>query len=177
MTPPAELVAALAGGVAQYTDQSYNMPPAVTGLRHLAWIGGAEDLGSPFYLLLALAFIAAAGLAAQRRPRPARTMDFAVMAISVAAMTCPLHVYDFTLIAAIALYAIALPGVSGTVSLAALALSWRAGNLPHPVSLAADGVTYYPGSAYVSVAAIAIAAAIISRLIETRRSSPVLSGA
>jgi hypothetical protein len=178
MTPPVELLAALAGGVSQYTDQSYNMPPAVTGLRHLAWIAGAADFGSAFYLLLALAFIAAAGLAAQRRPRPARTMDFAVMAIAVAAMTSPLHVYDFTLIAAIALYAIALPGVSGAVSLAALALGWRAGNLPHPVSLAADGVTYYPGSAYASVAAIAIAAAIISRIVNTPgRPSPVQSGA
>lgn len=178
ITPPAELVSALAGGISQYTDQSYNMPPAVTGLRHLAWIGGAPDLGSSFYLLLALAFIAAAGVAARLRTRPARTADVAAMAIAVAAMISPLHVYDFTLIAAIALYAVALPGVSGAVSLAAFALSWRAGNLPHPAGLAADGVTYYPGSAYASLAAIAIAVAIVRCLAETRRrAAPALSGA
>lgn len=73
ITPLPELLASFAGGVSQYTDQSYNMPPAVTGFRHVVWIFGGADMGSPFYLLLALALIAAAGLAAQARRQPLPT--------------------------------------------------------------------------------------------------------
>jgi len=163
-TPVAELLASFASGVSQYTDQSYNMPPAVTGFRHLVWIFGGADMGSPFYLLVALALISAAGLAAGTRRQPLQTTDFAMIAIAMTAMASPLHVYDLVMLGAIALPAASLRLPAGAVASAAFALLWRAGNLPFPSGLA-DGVTYYDGSAYASLAAGAIAAVFVSCLI------------
>ncbi|OFX01962.1 MAG: hypothetical protein A3E78_01825 [Alphaproteobacteria bacterium RIFCSPHIGHO2_12_FULL_63_12] len=163
-TPPAEFLGAFAEGVARYTDQAYNMPPAVTGLRHLAWIFGAPDMGSLFYLLLALLLISAASLAAGLRRGELKTTDFIILSIAIAAAASPLHVYDLILLAALALPAISLPLPAGALALSALALSWRAGNLPFPESLS-EGVTYYAGSFYASLSAGAIAAAVCASLI------------
>lgn len=165
---PADVVSGFLGGVTQYADQSYNMPPAVTGLRHIVWILGGPDMGSPFYLFLALAMISALGLLSLTRRKSLRTVDFIAISIAVAAATSPLHVYDFTLLGAIALYAIALPFPAGPAALAAFAVMMRAGNLPHPASLA-DGVTYYAGSAYASLSAAAIAATIALSLLDRQR--------
>ena len=171
-TPPDQLVADFARGVGLYTDQLYNMPPAVTGLRHLVWVGGGVDMGSAFYLMLALAFACAFGLGGAMRREPLKTADLIAAAIAIAVMTSPLHVYDFTLLGAIALYAAALPPPAGAVAISAFALLWRAGNLPHPDILDSAAVTYYPGSAYASVAAMMIAGALVFSLREKGRQPP-----
>lgn len=158
-TPPAEFLSAFIGGLARYTDQTYNMPPAVTGLRHLVWIAGGVDMGSTFYLLLALAFIPAAAIFARLRRLNLQPADFVMIAVAMAAMMSPLHVYDLILLGAIALPAISLPSPAGAAALAAFALLCRAGNLPFPANVA-EGVTYYAGSAYASLAAAALAGAL-----------------
>ncbi len=168
-TPMPDFAADFAGGVAQYTDQPYNTPPAVTGLRHLAWTAGAADMGSAFYLLLALALVVTAGIHASTGRITFQTTDFIAAAIAIAAMASPLHVYDLTLLAPIALYAFALPAPAAAVSLASFAVILRAGNLPYPAGLLRDGITYYPGSLHASLAAIAIAAAVIWSAAEARR--------
>lgn len=155
---PAAFLSDFAGGVAHYTDQSYNMPPAVTGARHLVWFFGGADMGSLFYLLIALALICAFGIAANVKHARASGADYVVASLAIAAAASPLHIYDFTLLAAPALFAVSLRMPAGAVCLAALALIWRAGNLPQPVVDIGVGV-YYPGSAWASLAVAAISAA------------------
>lgn len=159
-TPSPEFLEAFAGGLARYGDQAYNMPPAVTGLRHLVWVAGGADMGSAFYLILTLVLISAFGLFAQLRRAPSPAADFIAVAIAVTAAASPLHVYDLTILGAVALCAVSAPLPSGAVSLAAFALLWRAGNLPHPASFTEGDITYYAGSAYASLAALAIAGAV-----------------
>lgn len=175
-TPPSEFFAAFAAGVAQYTDQSYNMAPAVTGLRHLVWIIGGADMGSGFFLLLALACISTAGIFMRLRREKLQTADVVVIAIAICAMASPLHVYDLILLGAVALPMISRPGPASAAALAAFALLWRAGNLPFPASLA-DGVTYYAGSAYASLAALMIAGAVVVPLLNTRSAGKLSDGA
>lgn len=166
VSPPAQLVADFARGVGLYTDQLYNMPPAVTGFRHLVWIGGGVDMGSPLYLMLALALACAFGLCGAMRRAPLAAADLLAASIAIAIMASPLHVYDFTLLGAIALYAAALPAPASAVAVSAFALLWRAGNLPHPGIPDSAAVTYYPGSAFASLAAMMIAGAIAYSLRE-----------
>lgn len=160
-TSPAHLFADLAGGIAQYSDQAYNMAPAVTGLRHLAWIAGGPDFGPAFYMGLAIALVASVAFLSALKPAAFSPADLAATAITIAIATVPLHVYDLTLLGAVALLAMSIPRPASALALAAFALAWRAGNLPPPAAAALHNVVYYPGGLYASLAAIAIAGAMM----------------
>lgn len=167
-TSPARLFTELAGGIAQYSDQAYNMAPAVTGLRHLAWIAGGPDFGPAFYMILAVAFVASIAFFSALRPAAPGPADLAAAAITIAVATVPLHVYDLTLLGAVALFAMSIPRPASALAIAALALAWRAGNLPPPAAAALDDVVYYPGGLYASLAALAFAGAMMFSLGVTR---------
>jgi hypothetical protein len=175
---PAQIFAELAGGIAQYSDQAYNMAPAVTGLRHLAWIAGGPDFGPAFYMGLAVALVAAVAFFSALRPAAFSPADLAVAAITIAIATVPLHVYDLILLGAVALFAVSVPRPASALALAAFALAWRAGNLPPPAAAALDNVVYYPGGLYASLGAIAIAGVMIFSLgVRRVRGAPGLARA
>lgn len=176
-TPAADIAAALFAGAAEHQRIEVNPAPAMTGLRHLVWVGGGPDLGAGFYLVLTLAAVCAAGLAGRRRTQPLRAIDTLMIALAATLFLAPLHVHDFMLIGAFALYGVSLRTPAAAAAAAAgLLLIWRAGDLIQPAALASfDPAAYFPGVTYATIGAGAMligaaAAALSARTV--RRISP-----
>lgn len=152
---PVETAQAILAGAAQYNVQAYNLPPAMTGIRHLLWQLTAIDAGT--FLLLAAAMVLTSAFAATRtgdaKEKLLRTSSFA---FASALLFTPLHVYDFVLAGALVYPAILASGNRGLFALASFALLWRAGNLPQLTFIEAPNMLYYPGSLYASLTALII---------------------
>ncbi|MEM8771702.1 MAG: glycosyltransferase 87 family protein [Pseudomonadota bacterium] len=161
ITPAPDILLSMAGRMLQYNDLFYNMPGAMTGLRHIVWALGGPDFGSGYYILLALS--ASCGLALAARGKLISGGPTALLYLTVVCFffLAPLHVYDLVALGAVALPAAVMRAPFGTASLAAFAVLWRAGNLPQIGALEAAAPVYYPGSLYATLACAALFAAML----------------
>ena len=167
-----DILLALSHGAAQYNDQNYNLAGAMTGFRHIAWALGAVDMASLFYLFTSLLVICSVFLAGRLGHFRLPATDRLMLAFAVTLAFASLHIYDFTLVGVLLLYAASLRPPFGAISIAAFLLIWRAGNLPQVASLEQMAVTYYPGSLYASLAALVIFISMIAPLLHRKRELP-----
>ena len=159
---PTDILAALGSGVSQYNAQGYNLPEAMTGIRHIEWVLFGTSYGAQFYLGFCVMLVSAIVLAVRIFDSKIHVAYNLFLAFSAALLIAPMHVYDFTLVGAVALTAICLRPPFGVISASALVVLWRPGNIPHMDWITADAVIYYPGSLYATIAIGAIFAAMIS---------------
>lgn len=158
---PVDILTALVSGASQYNAQLYNLPEAMTGLRHIEWVLFQTSNSAGFYLGLCVLLVSAIVLAVRFFELKLHPGEKLFLVFVTTLLVAPMHVYDFTLVGVFALAAISLRRPYAAISASALLALWRPGNIPHPEWLTSDAVIYYPGSFYATIAVGAIFAILV----------------
>lgn len=153
---PLNLVSDYLAGLKVHADLLPNIPPSMTGLRNLGHYFFAFTISVPLLTVIAIILAALTGLFVQFRSSQtahARLLAFGLVTLMFSVFV-PLHTYDGTYFAVIALIAWALPMKSRIVMFLGLACILRYNNLALAIDFVDPEAGFFPGSRLVSLATL-----------------------
>lgn len=166
-----ETFAGLSDAFASYENDSINLAPEMTGLRHLVFLFGGGETSQLLYVLVGSVLAFCIGLFVALRDLSEADRVRAVMLVGLLVLVfAPMHTYDGYFALAVVIPALALSRVETLIFMPLLLVTWRSNNIAAITGWKLAETQTFTGSTLESIATAITLLVFVAVVFARRRS-------